>query len=171
MTTDHKTQSGTQPQPVTPSEDSMPPQTRGNRHRSLEFRLGRWTELSSLAGPVRVEVFVQEQGIPAEIEWDAHDLTSLHCVALCDGQAIGTGRLLPDGHIGRMAVLALHRRDGIGGMILSRLIEAARQDGHNGVELSAQTYVSAFYQRFGFQPQGEVYDEVGIPHQKMVLKF
>lgn len=140
------------------------------QHR-LRLETGDWATLGADAGGVRTEVFVREQGIPAELEWDADDARSLHCVAYLDALPIATGRLLPDGHIGRMAVLAAHRRSGVGGAILRRLIDAARVRGDARVELSAQCYVVDFYARHGFVAQGAPYDEVGIPHQRMTLQL
>jgi len=132
-----------------------------------QLRLGSWEALAPLAAPVRVAVFVKEQGIPAELEWDEADAASLHCVARLGDAVVGTGRLLPDGHIGRMAVLPAWRGRGVGGVILEALVDAARERGHDAVELSAQVAVRAFYHRHGFTALGEVYEEVGIPHQRM----
>ena len=135
------------------------------------MRSGDWAELGPSAGAVRTEVFVREQGIPAEHEWDEWDARSLHCVAYDGDRPVATGRLLPDGHIGRMAVLQQYRRRGVGGRILDALIEAARARGDSRIELSAQSYVVDFYARRGFVPIGEVYDEVGIAHQKMAMSL
>ena len=137
----------------------------------LRIRLvtGDWAALGADAGAVRVDVFVREQGIPAEFEWDQWDARSLHCVAYEQQRAIGTGRLLPDAHVGRMAVLASHRGHGIGARILQRLIEAARARGDPRVELSAQHPVVEFYERQGFRAIGKPYLEVGIRHLRMVL--
>jgi len=128
---------------------------------------GPWKTLGKDAGAVRTEVFVREQKIPVDLEWDAWDERSLHCVAYHEGQPVGTGRLLPDGHIGRMAVLPAHRRSGLGGMVLRTLVDAAAASGLLEVELSAQAYVAQFYMRHGFVPEGKPYDEVGIPHLRM----
>jgi predicted GNAT family N-acyltransferase len=131
--------------------------------------LGPWSMLQEDAAQVRVAVFVREQGIPLELEWDAADEQSLHALIRNDaGDPVATGRLLPDGHIGRMAVLSNHRRLGLGGQILEALVDAAARKGHPQVMLSAQVHARSFYQRHGFLAQGEVYDEVGIPHQTMV---
>ncbi len=110
---------------------------------SQEIRLvtGDWATLGAHAARVRVDVFVREQGIPRELEWDEWDARSLHCVAYLGDEPIATGRLLPDAHVGRMAVLAAHRRSGVGGRILQALIGAARERGDPRVELSAQSYV------------------------------
>ena len=140
---------------------------RAKAARRIDIRLGDWTALQAQAGPIRTAVFVQEQGIAPELEWDENDAHCVHCLALVDGEPAGTGRLLPDGHIGRMAVLPAHRRAGLGSLVLLALMQAAAQRGDARVALSAQTAVRDFYRAHGFQPEGEVYDEVGIPHQAM----
>ncbi len=133
----------------------------------IELRTGTWAQLGEAAGALRLAVFVREQGIPAALEYDAWDTRSVHCVAYLDGEPAGTGRLLPDGHIGRMAVRADQRGRGIGRRVLEALLSLARERGDTSVELSAQSRVEAFYRAQGFVPVGEPYDEVGIPHQKM----
>ena len=134
---------------------------------AIELRTGDWTTLGAAAGALRTAVFVREQGIPAELEWDEWDARSVHCVAWLDGEPVATGRLLPDGHIGRMAVRADQRGRGIGRQVLEVLVAIAAARGDAGVELSAQQQVEAFYRGQGFEPVGEPYDEVGIRHVKM----
>ena len=130
---------------------------------------GAWQELGEEARQVRDAVFVTEQKVPRDIEWDEHDAASRHVVARdSDGGAIGTGRLLVDGHIGRMAVLADWRGKGIGRALLERLLEEARQQGHTHLALHAQTHASGFYRRFGFVEEGPEFMEAGIPHRTMV---
>ena len=129
--------------------------------------MGSWEELGAHAAAVRSEVFVREQAIPESLEWDEHDALGQHCVAFLGTRPVGTGRLLEDGRIGRMAVLAEQRRGGLGGRILERLVDAARERGDARVMLSAQTYVLAFYRHHGFVTQGDVYQEAGIDHQDM----
>ncbi|MFT4099585.1 MAG: GNAT family N-acetyltransferase [Burkholderiaceae bacterium] len=136
---------------------------------AMRLVLGDWPSLQPDASRVREAVFVREQGIPIELEWDEWDPRSLHCVAYDDGRAVATGRLLPDGHIGRMAVLKPHRSTRLGGKVLEALIAAGRERGHRSFELSAQQYVAHFYRRHGFAQIGEPYDEVGIPHVRMRL--
>jgi predicted GNAT family N-acyltransferase len=134
----------------------------------VRVELGDWPSVRSRAEPVRYEVFVEEQRVPAEIELDEFDPVSVHALAL-DGQGrvLGTGRLLPDGHIGRMAVLKQARGRGVGSALLRRLIDAARMRGDRQLVLSAQTHAIAFYARFGFIAEGEDYDDAGIPHRTM----
>jgi predicted GNAT family N-acyltransferase len=119
---------------------------------------------------VRETVFVREQGVPLALEWDAHDAEALHVLARGPrGEAIGTGRLLPDGHIGRMAVLKPWRGRGVGSALLTALLDAARQQGLRQVALNAQCAALAFYERFGFRSEGPVFDDAGIPHRHMRL--
>jgi predicted GNAT family N-acyltransferase len=112
-------------------------------------------------------VFVQEQHVPAEIEMDDMDAASLHALAYARGAPVGTGRLLPDGHIGRLAVLREARAQGVGSAILARLVEEAGRRGLREAVLSAQTHARRFYRSQGFTPVGPVYEEAGIPHQEM----
>jgi predicted GNAT family N-acyltransferase len=135
----------------------------------LKIELLDWEAAQPEAKRIRFTVFVEEQRVPAELEMDENDAASLHALAYADGRAIGTGRLLPDGHIGRMAVLKEWRGQGAGRAMLRRLIDAARQRGHREVALSAQVHALEFYRAEGFEPEGAVYEEAGIPHQAMRL--
>ncbi len=131
-----------------------------------------WNEARAEASAIREAVFVAEQGVPRELELDDVDGHCVHALArLDDGRAVGTGRLLPDGHIGRMAVLAEWRGRGLGGALLERLVEEARSRGMQEIALSAQTHALGFYRRHGFTAEGEVYLEAGIPHQAMTRKL
>jgi len=136
----------------------------------VEFRVeeGGWSDLVAAARPVREEVFVREQGVPLDMEWDEFDTTSRHVVAFdAAGQAIGTGRLLEDGHIGRMAVLPEWRGQGVGRALLERLLEDAVAAGQEELILHAQTQAAGFYRRFGFVEAGAEFMEAGIPHLRM----
>ena len=126
-----------------------------------------WEKARADASPIRFEVFVHEQRVPAEIELDAMDAQCVHAVAYENGKPVATGRLLPDGHIGRMAVLKDWRGRGVGSAILGALMDAARRRGDTRIELSAQVHAVPFYLAHGFKPVGEVYEEAGIPHQSM----
>lgn len=139
--------------------------------RAPAIEIGDWSRLEPLAAPVRRAVFVHEQGVPEALEWDAGDAQCLHAVARIDGEVAGTGRLLPDGHIGRMAVLAAYRGRGVGAAILRALIDEARARDHPQVELSAQRHAEGFYARLGFHPVGAPYDEAGIPHIRMIRRL
>jgi predicted GNAT family N-acyltransferase len=137
----------------------------------LAIELGDWDRLKGVAAPIRFAVFVEEQKVPADIELDEWDARSLHAVARQGDRAVGTGRLLPDAHIGRLAVLAEARGCGVGTALLRALVEAARRHGHAEVVLSAQTHAMPFYRREGFGEEGDVYDDAGIPHMKMRLRL
>lgn len=134
----------------------------------FSVRVLSWAEAQGAAGAIRESVFVAEQGVPAEIELDEWDAHCEHALA-CDGggRAVGTGRLLPDGHIGRMAVLREWRGSGVGGAILAALIDRARARGMTRVVLNAQTHAERFYSRFGFAVSGAEFMEAGIPHVEM----
>jgi predicted GNAT family N-acyltransferase len=133
----------------------------------LRIELLDWEAARAEASRIRMLVFVQEQHVPAEIEMDDMDAASLHALAYARGTPVGTGRLLPDGHIGRMAVLREARAQGVGSAILARLVEEAGRRGLREAVLSAQTHALRFYRSHGFTPVGPVYEEAGIPHQEM----
>jgi predicted GNAT family N-acyltransferase len=136
--------------------------------RAVTVRILAWRDAAAAALGVRDAVFVDEQGVPREIERDEWDERSEHALALDSaGRAIGTGRLLPDGHIGRMAVLAERRSEGVGAAILAALIERARERGMARVVLNAQTHAAAFYARYGFAVVDAEFMEAGIPHVTM----
>lgn len=136
------------------------------------IRLGDWATLGQDATAIRFEVFVDEQKVPAEIELDDMDAVCLHAVAYDEaGKAVGTGRLLPDGHIGRMAVRQPGRGTGVGGAILTLLMDKARARGDAAVVLNAQTVAAPFYARHGFVQLGEQFEEAGIAHVEMRLQF
>lgn len=117
---------------------------------------------------VRTEVFVREQAVPPALELDGRDAECAHVLA-CDaaGAPIGAGRLLPDGQIGRMAVLAAWRGAGVGAALLAALVAEARRRGHRAAHLHAQAHARRFYERHGFEVEGEEYLEAGIPHVGM----
>ena len=139
----------------------------------MKLITGHWNQLQALAAPLRTEVFVREQGVPQDLEWDLEDLSAVHAV-LQDrqGQVLATGRLLIHapgvGRIGRMAVRADQRGQGLGRQVLLGLIEVARRRGDRQVLLHAQTSALGFYAREGFVTRGEVFDEAGIEHIEMV---
>jgi predicted GNAT family N-acyltransferase len=136
-----------------------------------EIRFGDWASMQADAKPIRLEVFVQEQNVPADLEMDDKDAVCLHAVAYVDGKAVGTGRLLPDGHIGRMAVLRTARGTGVGGALLKGLMAKAEERGDECVVLSAQTHAAEFYLAHGFSARGDVFHEAGIPHIEMEFYF
>jgi len=127
-----------------------------------------WNATEKTLKAIRRTVFVVEQGVPENVEWDGLDEHAYHVMAFApDGTPIGTGRLLQDGHIGRMAVLKDWRGRGVGWALLDILLVIANKMGYEEVRLHAQTRVLDFYLRKGFTPQGAEFVEAGIPHIQM----
>jgi len=117
---------------------------------------------------VREQVFIQEQHVPEELEWDEQDAKAIHVVAYNENdQVIGTARLLADGHIGRMAVLEAWRKNGVGSAMLEKLLLLAQQRSLSKVFLHAQTSAIGFYDHHGFRVLGEEFMDAGIPHRYM----
>ena len=134
----------------------------------FRIRLADWDKDEGTLRAVRHAVFVIEQRVPVQIEWDGIDADCCHAIAEdAAGNAIGCARLLPDGHIGRLAVLAAWRGREVGGALLEWLIALARERGHRRVVLNAQTHALAFYERHGFAPVGDPFVEAAIAHQPM----
>lgn len=136
---------------------------------AIEIRQGDWASLGDAAGEIRRRVFIEEQAVPVDEEWDGRDPDCTHFLAYRDGHPVGTARLLPDGHIGRVAVLKEGRGLRIGLALMQAAIDAARQQGHSEVLLDAQTHALAFYQHLGFQAEGGEFLDAGIPHRSMRL--
>ena len=142
----------------------------------VDIRLGTWKELGAGAQQVRTEVFVNEQRIPLEMEWDDADHTAVHALAVnCLGQPVATGRLLQHGtgvaKIGRMAVSRVLRGSHLGRDILQILVQAAAQRGDHEACLHAQRSAEGFYARQGFAPRGEPFEEAGIAHIEMFKRL
>lgn len=136
--------------------------------RKFRVRLADWARDEPGIRRVRERVFVEEQAVPADLEWDGLDPDCVQAVAEteeCD--VIGTGRLHPGGKIGRMAVLPDWRGAGVGAGILRLLMDEARTRRMPEVYLHAQSRVLGFYERFGFEAEGEEFEEAGIPHRAM----
>lgn len=134
-------------------------------HEQVRVVVGDWAVCSEDAGHIRREVFVVEQHVPEALELDELDAVCVHAVAYDEaGSAMGTGRLLPDAHIGRMAVLKPWRGRGVGAQLLLTLMEVAQHRGEREVVLSAQLSAQAFYARYGFQAEGDTYMDAGIEH-------
>jgi len=130
-----------------------------------------WQDEAVALRDIRTAVFIYEQQVPEDLEWDEFDPVSLHVLALnSNDQPIGTARLLPDGHIGRMAVLKEWRGKGVGSAMLQRILEESSHRGMQKAMLNAQMAAIKFYEKFGFQVSGEEFMEAGIPHIKMILQ-
>ena len=139
----------------------------------VHVQVGSWDELGDQAHAIRHEVFIAEQGIPPELEWDEADKSSLHAVAYNRfGMPLATGRLLEHvpgvAKIGRMAARRSMRGGGAGRAVLEALMRAARERGYHEAVLHAQTSAASFYARSGFTERGPHFEEVGIPHVEMV---
>jgi predicted GNAT family N-acyltransferase len=140
--------------------------------RDVSVEIFAWPDAEGEAMRVREAVFVIEQGVPPEIERDDWDPRCEHVLAFDrERRVVGTGRLLPDGHIGRMAVLPAWRGRGVGGRILAALVARARERGMRRVVLNAQTHAAPFYARHGFIPFGDEFMEAGIPHVAMAREL
>jgi predicted GNAT family N-acyltransferase len=138
----------------------------------IELSITSWAEAQSLVKPLRYQVFVVEQKVPEDMEWDQFDEIAWHAIVTVDNQTVGTGRLILDGHIakiGRMAVQSSRRNQGIGTIILNALIQTAKEKGAQECLLHAQTHAIAFYAKEDFEPHGPIFDEAGIPHVEMRL--
>lgn len=138
----------------------------------VEVRVGHWDTLGAHAQAIRTEVFINEQKIPKEMEWDEADRSCVHAVAFNRlGMALATGRLLQHAprvsRIGRMASVRVLRGSGVGRRVLDALMQAARERGDTEVLLHAQTSAAAFYERAGFVPRGPAFEEAGIAHVEM----
>jgi predicted GNAT family N-acyltransferase len=136
--------------------------------QQLRVRATNWRESEEALRRIRREVFVREQGVPDELEWDDADPVCRHVLAEdAEGAAIGCGRLLADGFIGRVAVLQAGRGRRVGSAMLSKLVDLARYAGFERVALNARADTQAFYARHGFAPVGGEFVDVGIRHQCM----
>lgn len=137
---------------------------------SFSVRRANWDiDVQKIRG-VRETVFVHEQNVPIELEWDGMDADCAHMLAESSaGAPIGTGRLLPDGHIGRMAVLPDWRGKGVGAQLLLALVALAVERGMREVVLNAQTHALGFYAAHGFVAEGGDFLDAGIAHRRMRL--
>jgi YbgC/YbaW family acyl-CoA thioester hydrolase len=165
--------------PVAKKSQPIPPQLREmlegfeRGEDMVQLHLGSWHDFQKLAAPLRTEVFVDEQKVPADMEWDHDDENALHCVAINRmGMVLATGRLLQHApgvaRIGRMAVKKQMRGSDLGRRILNALMDAAKARGDTQVVLHAQCSAEGFYKRSGFEPHGAIFEEAGIAHIGMV---
>ncbi|MGH8621524.1 MAG: GNAT family N-acetyltransferase [Burkholderiales bacterium] len=145
--------------------------TRVDEALSFTVKPVYWISSQKEVRAIRNKVFVEEQGVPPELEWDGLDEASYHVLAYApDGSPIGTGRLLQDGQIGRLAVLLEWRGKGVGRALLDLLLVIANKMGNEEVKLHAQTQVIGFYRKRGFTRHGKEFIEAGIPHVTMKRK-
>lgn len=138
-------------------------------HVDLRVKLVDWAEAEAAIRAIRETVFIVEQGVPKDLEWDGLDPTCAHVLAWNDlGEAVGTARMQANGTIGRMAVLKDWRGRGVGRALLHMLLDLAERQGLSRVTLSAQTHALSFYEQAGFHVVGEPFMDAGIPHRSMV---
>ena len=149
-----------------------------NSHQTTETSMiitTNWAESQNLIKPIRYQVFIVEQQIPEDEEWDSDDFVAIHSLLFSNNLPVGTGRLIIDevdqvkAKIGRMAVLENHRSQGYGRAILKKLIDLGKEKGVQVFTLHAQVSAISFYASEGFISEGPIFDEVNIPHQKMTL--
>jgi predicted GNAT family N-acyltransferase len=141
-------------------------------HEKLRVALVEWAKTEPAIRAIRETVFIREQAVPEELEWDGLDPSCAHVLAWNDhGEAIGTARMQENGTIGRMAVLKGWRGRGVGLALLQTLLDLAAKQGLTRVTLSAQTHAVVFYERAGFRAIGEPFMDAGIPHRKMVREL
>lgn len=139
---------------------------------SYSVRTASWEQDCDRLRPIREEVFILEQNVPVELEWDGEDEDALHLLAESQaGECIGTARMLADGHIGRVAVLKPWRGRGVGSELMRSMLEAARKRGLKIAFLDAQVNAIGFYEQFGFHAEGEIFMDAGIPHRHMTLSL
>ncbi len=131
--------------------------------------VGDWHSLQQHAQHIRELVFVLEQDIAPEDEWDDQDPISTHFVVYDADQPIATARLLSNDHVGRVAVLKEYRSKGIGKLVMQEIIALAKQQQRKELILSSQVHATQFYSGLGFAVQGESYLDCGIPHVDMVM--
>ena len=141
-------------------------------HENLRVELVEWGKEEEAIRTIRETVFIVEQAVPVELEWDGLDPLCAHVLAWnASGEAIGTARMQRTGAIGRMAVVKSWRGRRVGRAILQELLNLAAKQGLSRVTLSAQTHAVGFYEQAGFHVVGELFIDAGIPHRKMVKEL
>jgi predicted GNAT family N-acyltransferase len=136
---------------------------------SFTIRTASWEQDNAALRLIREQVFMQEQNVPEELEWDGEDESAFHLLAEDDqGNPIGTARMLADGHIGRVAVVAPWRGRGVGTALMRQMLETARERNYREIFLDAQVDAIDFYRKLGFECEGKTFLDAGIPHRHMV---
>lgn len=155
-------------------------------NNDINIRIANWHTDKEQLSTIRRLVFIEEQNVPEELEWDEDDASATHFLVTHDRDAmtdemiahdliahdvIAAARLKPDGQIGRMAVLAKYRNHGIGSKLLRFVLQTAAQKNYQDIYLHAQTSAIPFYEKHGFETQGELFYEADIPHRTMRLNI
>ena len=130
-----------------------------------------WLDMEPHLRSIRTQVFIEEQNVPVELEWEEEDIDCAHLLVKKNNDYIATARLLDTGQIGRMAVLKPFRRCGIGSAMLHNILSIAKAMDMETVFLNAQVDAIQFYKKHGFIEQGDVFDDAGIPHLNMVMSL
>lgn len=138
--------------------------------KSYSVKLANWTEYRDDIRSIRTQVFIDEQNVPEDLEWDGLDEDAVHVIAINNQskKAVGTARLLQTGQIGRMAVLKNERNKGIGSNMLKLLIKYAWDNQIVPLFLHAQLSAVDFYRQHGFEETGGIFNDANIPHCKMI---
>jgi len=134
---------------------------------NIKIRIANWDSDKDSLARIRRRVFIEEQNVPEDMEWDEHDDSATHFLASYKDKVIACARLKTDGQIGRMAVLAEYRNKGIGSKLLQFILLTARQQQLKKAYLHAQVSAVPFYKKHGFTTHGHVFYEANIPHQDM----
>lgn len=134
---------------------------------NINIKVADWNKDKDQLSSIRRSVFIEEQNVPEEMEWDEFDASSIHFLVTLDEKSIACARLKKDGQIGRMAVLVEYRNQGIGSKLLQVVLETASNQAIDPAYLHAQVSAISFYERLGFTCQGEVFFEANIPHREM----
>ena len=138
---------------------------------NIKIHITSWRNDKEVLAKIRRHIFIEEQNVPEELEWDEHDNSSTHFFVTSDDRVIAVARLKTDGQIGRMGVLAEYRKQGIGSKLLNFILQLAANRNLDKVYLHAQTQAISFYEEHGFIAQGDIFFEVNIPHRQMLKKI
>jgi predicted GNAT family N-acyltransferase len=138
---------------------------------AIKISVVDWHQKQTALKAIRKSVFIKEQHVPKELEWDGHDADCTQFLATVNAMPVATARLTPQGQIGRMAVLRDFRGKGVGSRLLAAVIDQAKQTGYKQVFLHAQVNVIKFYEKHGFLAEGEIFMDAGIAHKAMRLSF
>ncbi len=130
-----------------------------------------WQDMEPHLRDIRTKVFIEEQNVPEDLEWEEVDHNAVHLLVKTAGQYVATARLLNTGQIGRMAVLEPYRLSGIGRAMLVKLLSIAEERNMQRVILNAQVDAMAFYKKQSFKVESDVFDDAGIPHIKMYMRL